>query len=297
MAEINWDATVQTSTRDYKNDTPPNAGCLVRIHPLELENKMMRLTLKHTTIGRELDNDIFCDDSSISRNHAKIIKSRQGFLLEDCNSTNGTFVDGQRIHQHQLTDGCKIQVGNHIFKFLADDSIESQYHETVYAMMTKDGLTNVYNRRYLVESICREYERSRAYGCPFSIVMIDIDFFKKFNDSYGHLAGDEVLQEFARRVDEECGFNKTFARFGGEEFAILLIETSTQQAQEFSEAIRQKICNTPFQCCAGCVEVTASFGVAEYNRETHKNFAELIDQADQNLYQAKANGRNQVSVG
>lgn len=297
MADTDWNVTVQTSTRDYERNGQLTTGCLVRIHPLELENKMVRLTLNKTTLGREPSNDIFCDDTSISRNHASIVKTREGFFLEDRNSTNGTFVDGQRVSNHQLTDGCKIQVGNHIFKFLAGDSIESQYHETVYSMMTKDGLTNVYNKRFLIESVSREFERSQAYGRPFSLVIMDIDYFKKFNDKYGHLAGDEVLQEFAQRIDEECNCNKTFARFGGEEFVVLLIETSTEQAQEFSESIRQKICDTPFECCAGAIDVSASFGIAEFNKDKHKNFAELIDEADQNLYQAKANGRNQVNAG
>ncbi len=129
------------------------------------------------------------------------------------------------------------------------------------------------------------------------LLLMDIDYFKKFNDKFGHLAGDEVLQEFAKRIDDECGCNKTFARFGGEEFAVLLIETSLQEATEFSESIRRKICDAPFECCAGSLEVAASFGVAEYKQEVHQNFAELLDQADQNLYQAKAQGRNQVSAG
>ena len=114
-------------------------------------------------------------------------------MLLDCGSTNGTFVDDLEVSECELRDGCQIQVGNHIFKFLAGDSIESQYHETVYSMMTKDGLTGVFNKRYLVDALAREFERSMAYGRPFSIIISDIDFFKKFNDAYGHLAGDEVL--------------------------------------------------------------------------------------------------------
>lgn len=296
MSDTNWDVTIQTKPADYNREA--NAlqnGCLVRIHPLDLENKMCRITLSRTSIGREPGNDIFCDDSSISRNHAQILKTDEGFVLEDCRSTNGTYVDGLAITRQPLADGSKIQVGNHIFKFLAGDSIESQYHETVYSMMTKDGLTNVFNKRYLIDSISREFERSQAYGRPFSIVMCDIDYFKKFNDKFGHLAGDEVLQEFAQRIDSECGCNRVFARFGGEEFAILLIETSIEAAEQFAEMVRRKIAATPFECCAGAVEVTASFGVAEFSSEQHHNFSELLEQADQALYKAKHNGRNQVS--
>lgn len=295
MSTENWDMTIQTNASNVGlRRTNATKGCLVRIHPLELENKLVRITLSKTTIGREPANDIFCDDTSISRNHAWILKTPQGFVIEDRGSTNGTYVDGESVDRCLLTDGCKVQVGNHIFKFLAGNSIESQYFETVYAMMTKDGLTNVYNKRYLIDALSSEFDRSQAYGRPFSLVMMDIDHFKKFNDTYGHLAGDEVLQEFARRIQSECGPNQVLARFGGEEFAVMLIETERSAATEFAESLRTQIDQSPFGCCAGSLEVTASFGVAEFDGQRHQCFTDLIEQADQNLYQAKANGRNQV---
>lgn len=292
-----WEATVQTPSNHPVSSSVCNHGCLVRIHPLELENKMMRMTQRVTTIGREPTNDVFCDDTSISRQHASITKDEKGFLVTDKGSTNGTFVNGEKIDNRRLVDGDKVQVGNHIFKFLAGDSIESQYHETVYSMMTIDGLTNVFNKRYLLDALAREFERSRTYGRPFSIVMMDIDFFKKFNDTYGHLAGDEVLQEFARRVEGETQPNQIFARFGGEEFAWLMIETDNQKAARLAEAARQRIEETPFRCCAGDLHVTASFGVAQYDINRHQNFAELLEESDQRLYVAKENGRNRVFAG
>lgn len=289
------DATVQTpsDTSSYSSNFCGH-GCLVRIHPLELENKMLRITKPVTTIGREPVNTVFCDDASISRQHAKIVKGSGGFAIEDLGSTNGTFVNGQAVDAKNLSDGDKIQVGNHIFKFLAGDSIESQYHETVYAMMTKDGLTNVNNKRYLVDALQREFERSKAYGRPFSIVMMDIDFFKKFNDTYGHLAGDEVLQEFARRLESLKQPNQIFARFGGEEFAWLMVETEVADAINLAEQARRAVEQQTFDTGAGQLQVTASFGVAQVDPDAHQNFSELLEAADQKLYQAKENGRNQV---
>ncbi len=290
----NWDATIQT---DSKHPTPCGVakhGCLVKIHPLDLDNKMVRLTQRKTTLGREPSNDLFCDDSSISRQHASILKDEQGFMIEDQGSTNGTFLNGEQIDQRRLNDGDQIQVGNHIFKFLAGDSIESQYHETMYSMMTKDGLTNVYNKRYLVDALSRELERAKSFGRPFSFVIMDIDYFKNFNDTYGHLAGDEVLQEFARRNQALCGPNQVFARFGGEEFAMLLIETKLDDAAQIAEQARATVAGQPFHCCAGDLNVTASFGVAQYDAQRHANFSELIEEADRRLYLAKENGRNQV---
>ena len=296
MTLPDFNQTVEAKTRSVKapNKKSIQNGCLIRIHPLEIENKLIRLPHQEVSIGRDPASDIFCDSSSVSRRHAAIKPKDYGFVIEDLESTNGTFINGLAVSNKQLQDGAKIQVGNHIFKFLAGDSIESQYHETMYALMTKDGLTNVFNKRFLIDAVSREFERSQEYGREFCVVMIDIDFFKRFNDTHGHLVGDEVLQEFARRIDQECGANRTFARFGGEEFALLLVETELEEATQFAEAMRKKIASTPFNCCAGKKEVTASFGVAQFDAGTHASFAAVLDQADRHLYIAKANGRNQV---
>jgi len=291
--------TIEAKTKSLKapNKRALQNGCLIRIHPLEIENKLIRLTRVETTIGRDPASDIFCDSSSVSRRHAAIRQGDHGFFIEDCQSTNGTFVDGRSVSSNPLQDGAKIQVGNHIFKFLAGDSIESQYHETMYAMMTKDSLTNVFNKRFLIDAVSREFERSQAFGRVFCVVMIDIDFFKRFNDTHGHLVGDEVLQEFARRIDQDCGANRIFARFGGEEFALLLVETPLSEAADFAEAMRERITSTPFSCGAGELKVTASFGVAQYDADNHKSFSAILDQADRHLYTAKADGRDQVCAG
>ena len=130
MTSENWDATIYASTKNVqREDAKATSGCLVRIHPWELENKLVHITQEVMTLGRDPSSDLFCDDTSISRQHARIRKTPEGFIIEDCQSTNGTFVNGQSISQMPLTEGCQIQVGNHIFKFLAGDSIESQYHE------------------------------------------------------------------------------------------------------------------------------------------------------------------------
>ena len=296
MSTADFNQTIESKTKSVKapNKKSLQNGCLVQIHPMEIENKLIRLPLGGIMIGRDPVSDIFCDNASVSRRHATIGAKDFGFAVEDLGSTNGTFVNGISVASKELRDGDKLQFGNHIFKFLAGDSIESQYHETMYTLMTKDSLTNVYNKRFLIDAVSREFERSQVYGREFCVVMIDIDFFKRFNDTYGHLVGDEVLQEFARRIDQECGANRIFARFGGEEFALLLVETALEDATEFAEAMRTKINSAPFSSCAGELKVTASFGVAQHDADNHDSFAAVLDQADRHLYIAKANGRNQV---
>ena len=296
MSEIqNWDVTLQTNSNNQDDDVANQAGCLVRIHPMELENKLVRLTLAETTIGRQPSCDIFCDDPSISRRHAVILKDENGFFLRDCQSTNGTYVDNQRVSQVPLRDNDQIRVGNHIFKFLADDSIETRYHETVYNMMTKDGLTGAYNKRYLVESLEREFERAKHYGRTFSVIMLDIDHFKQLNDTYGHLAGDEVLQQFAHRLHRLAQCDQMVARFGGEEFSVILPETGLGNALELAEQIRADIDKAPFHTNAAPLDVTASLGVAELDLEKHTCFSDLLEAADQRLYEAKESGRNRVA--
>jgi diguanylate cyclase (GGDEF)-like protein len=290
----NCDLTIHQLQQQNPAGNAQSQGCLVRIHPLQLENKLVRISQPKTRIGRDAASDIFCNDNSISRNHAVVIRTETGFEIEDQQSTNGTFVDGVLTTRGNLADGCNIQVGNHIFKFLAGESIESQYHETVYSMMTKDGLTGVFNKRYLTDAASHEFDRSSKHNRTYSIVMMDIDFFKKFNDTYGHLAGDEVLQEFARRVQSHCCKDSIFGRFGGEEFAVVLAETDLQTAVDFAEQLREIISSTPFACCVGNLEVTASFGVAQYCGERHETFISIIEEADQHLYKAKQSGRNRV---
>ena len=295
VTEKDVDVTVKTDLSSPTTKVSVDkASCMVRIHPLEIENNLIRLTKIVTTLGRDAKNDIVCDDTSISRKHAQVLNEDGEYVLQDCDSTNGTIVDGEPITSVELTDGCQIQLGNHIFKFLANDSMESQYHETIYSLMTKDGLTNVYNKRYLVEILGREFERNKNHDRPFSIILIDIDHFKQLNDTHGHLVGDEVLKDFATRIERACGPDQVFARYGGEEFAVLLVETDGHSASQFAESLRQSIDGVPFECTAGALQITASFGVAQCNTDQHETYSDLLEEADRNLYQAKADGRNKV---
>lgn len=290
----NFDATIQKPNQPLIATGNSNVGCMIRIHPFQLENRLIRLNQSKFIIGRDPACDIVCDDGSISRNHAIVRRTKDGFTIEDCQSTNGTFVDGVKVQNILLASGSQIQVGNHIFKFMSGDSIETQYYETAYNLMTQDGLTGVYNKRFLTDAVSREFSRAAKYGRPFCVIMMDIDYFKKFNDTHGHLAGDDVLKEFANRLRSQCTDDHTLGRFGGEEFAVLLVETDLASAVEFAEKLRSVIIASPFECCAGSLKVTASFGVAQFELSSQSNYCDLINLADQRLYVAKQNGRDQV---
>ncbi|HEX2836064.1 MAG TPA: diguanylate cyclase [Thermoanaerobaculia bacterium] len=159
-----------------------------------------------------------------------------------------------------------------------------------------DGLTKLHNHRHFQDELSRAFEESQRYQRPLSLVMIDIDFFKKINDTYGHAVGDDVLKGVARRYRDSVRSTDLVARYGGEEFAVMMPETSLQDAMLFAEKIRHLIEEAPLETQAGAVPATISLGVASVPHSRIHTAKELIIAADKALYRAKKNGRNQVQA-
>jgi len=156
-----------------------------------------------------------------------------------------------------------------------------------------DGLTQLLNHRHFQEILSQEFKRLERESTFLSLLMLDIDHFKKFNDTYGHPVGDQVLKKVARILKDSCREIDFVARYGGEEFAVLLINTDQDGAIQMAERIRQTIAKDTFMVDDLSLQVTASLGVATYpDNCTEKQ--SLIDFADQALYQAKSGGRNRV---
>jgi diguanylate cyclase (GGDEF)-like protein len=162
-----------------------------------------------------------------------------------------------------------------------------------------DALTGAYNRRYLMEQLPRELERCRRYAYPLSVLMCDVDHFKKINDARGHAAGDDVLQQFVARAQKTIRTNSDWvSRYGGEEFLIVLPETPHAGAMHVAEKIRCLISSTPFATRAGDAAVTASFGVASTGLagpDIALTVDTLIRTADECLYRSKEQGRDRSS--
>jgi diguanylate cyclase (GGDEF)-like protein len=156
-----------------------------------------------------------------------------------------------------------------------------------------DGLTQLYNRRFIEESLAKEFGRSRRYGHTLSLILCDIDHFKQVNDNYGHLVGDEVLREVSRRLAEGVRVSDQLGRYGGEEFLVLLPETDTQGGQILAERLRQVVESEPIESHGHSLNITISLGLTELHGGC-LTYEQLIHEADQALYQAKAQGRNQV---
>jgi diguanylate cyclase (GGDEF)-like protein len=158
-----------------------------------------------------------------------------------------------------------------------------------------DPLTLLHNRRCLLERLPALVADCRQRGAPLSAVMADLDHFKQVNDSYGHPVGDEVLVEAADRLRQSCRLSDLPARWGGEEFLVLLPDTRRGEARAMAERIRELIGRQPFVTSAGPLRVTASVGAAELDAD--EGPSSLLQRADEALYRAKDSGRNRVRCG
>jgi len=284
--------TVVTAISRLADRPPRNEACLVVIYGDEL-GKKYNLNASSLLIGRSSKCDIQIDQESTSRNHSKIVNTGKSILIRDLGSTNGTYVNDEPIEEHVLRDGDFIKIGRTIFKFLTGGNIENAYHEEIYRLTTVDGLTQISNKRHFMETLEREIARGQRYQRPLSLVMFDIDHFKIINDTYGHLAGDYVLNQLATAVKQRIRREDVFARYGGEEFAIVLPEIEVPTALLFAEKVRQLVQQHEFRFEKTRIDVTISVGVAGTERKDVEAEA-LIKRADEQLYAAKSAGRNRV---
>jgi len=166
--------------------------------------------------------------------------------------------------------------------------------DSISEISNRDGLTGVYNRRYLENHLRMEFERTRRYGGNFSLILFDLDFFKKVNDTYGHLGGDKVLIDVAARLRERVRSSDVVGRYGGEEFMVVLPETNLEGAVQFAEGIRQLVEWEPVTFEDQSIPVTISMGVTEFHNGMSA-YTSMTHQADIALYASKAAGRNRVT--
>ena len=268
-------------------------SCLVEIHGPELGKKYV-LDAEEFTIGRDVKNNIVVDLDNVSRRHAKITTRQGKCFVMDLGSTNGTYLNDQEVREETpLRSGDFVKVGGSIFKFLSGGNIESLYHEEIYQLTIMDGLTQINNKRYFLEYLEREMGRCHRYNRSLSLVMFDIDHFKKINDTHGHLAGDYVLRELAGVVRQRIRKEECFARYGGEEFAVVMPEAGPDNTRRFAEKIRKLVEAHPFAFEDQEIKVTISLGVADMTVDMTEPL-QFIKVADANLYQAKKSGRNRV---
>jgi two-component system cell cycle response regulator len=257
--------------------------------------KMYKVQNDRTFIGRAPDCDVLVDDEGVSRRHAYIQRGVEAYEVVDNNSTNGIFINGQRVRGHALKDGDRLQVGSStILKFSFQDEMEQNYQKQLYDSATRDALTGAYNKKYFADQLKTEFAYCFRHDTHLSLCLFDIDFFKKLNDGWGHLAGDMVLKELAQVVMKTLRTEDIFARYGGEEFGVILRDTDGEHAFLIAERLRRKIEAYKFMYEGERLPVTVSIGVSTLEQKNHESPKAMVKAADGYLYKAKEAGRNRT---
>jgi diguanylate cyclase (GGDEF)-like protein len=250
-------------------------------------------------IGRRDGVDVQIRDDGVSRRHATIRVDGEGAFLVDLGSANGTYVEGRRLPEARVSDGARIQIGAHTtLKFIWADEVEAFYQARLAEGAFQDPLTGLYNRRHLDERLSAELAAAERHGRALSLLLVDIDHFKKVNDAHGHIAGDEALKMIAFVLRGAVRREDVLARYGGEEFCVIARETPLEGARALAERIRAAVERSHFVWegqdlgVTVSVGVTVSTGLAEFVRgHTERDLFALADRA---LYAAKEQGRNRV---
>ena len=255
------------------------------------------------SLGRAPENQIRLLEPEVSRHHARLeLVHQRGVpaivLLSDLGSTNGTFVNGCQIHPRNgpvtLRQGDVIRMGTQAFKLTHMDELEKTYHQAVLAQVTVDPLTRLSNRAAVLGFLEKHTDLARRYRRPLAIIMCDLDHFKEVNDRYGHASGDLVLRSFSDVVAGRLRASDLVGRIGGEEFLVVLPETSGAEALSVAEGLRAALAAEPMPVPAGDdLRVTCCFGVVQYGGHDVDG-GSLLARADMALYRAKAAGRNRV---
>ncbi len=279
-------------------ETSPPAVVLL-MGPARYVGRQWLLNMTEMVVGRAYESHIFVEDRSISKRHGKFFTKDGNVFYEDLNSTNGTEVNGRKVAAQEpiaLRNNDQLKCGNVIFKFLDQGNLETFTHKNTYDRTQLDPLTQIYNKGALLAT-GEEIVRKGLQG-NFSVVVIvfDLDNFKMVNDTYGHQAGDYVLREMASLIQNQLIRSEDFfARFGGEEFCLILSGSPLQRGVEVAERIRSTIADYEFKYNDTDLPVTVSMGVAVLEPGM-ADWKDLFEKADKAAYLSKQGGKNRVST-
>lgn len=264
----------------------------------ELPGALFPLRAEEVVIGRDTDVAISLPDHNLSRQHARVLRRGDVYTVEDLGSTNGTFVDGARVlGTCVLEDGCRVHLGSRtVLHFRLYDAVELEAACASYALTVRDPLTGVYNRRYLQERLSSEAAYCRRHCTPLSLIMLDIDHFKRINDQFGHGVGDDALCALAKILSDLTRREDVLARYGGEEFALVVRGIGRQEVLALAERIRREVASRRLPVGTGSVSFTVSVGIAHCEDGSDSEAQLLLEVADRALYAAKDAGRNLVSM-
>jgi diguanylate cyclase (GGDEF)-like protein len=258
------------------------------------------------TIGRALEADVRLNDVRASRLHARITSEQDAesgityYRITDLSSTNGTLVNGETITEAFLNDGDKIVIGDHLFRFDMLDEIDREFQQQIHRLLAHDELTGLLTSKSFFSELRRESARAQAEARPFCVLMMDLDYFKEVNDTYGHLVGSTTLEETGHVIKEALRAGDVAARFGGEEFAAFLLDANYAQGLIAAERVRVAIEEYHFPVrrldspdSDATHRITISIGVAAFPDDATDPI-HLVELADSALYRAKRGGRNRI---
>jgi diguanylate cyclase (GGDEF)-like protein len=280
-----------------EDSRPRDRGALIQMNGLEAGR--LYLLADAVTLGRGRHCNLRFDDATLSRIHARVIRRGEDYFLEDAGSLNGCFVNDRRMQRARLVNGDRVRLASGAsLRFQIVDEEEEKSLTRLYDSSTRDGLTGALNRKYLEERLSAEVAYAARHRTELSVVMLDIDHFKRINDSRGHLAGDAVLQHIAKLISSVLRAEDVLARYGGEELVAVARGISVTDAAMLAERLRVSVEQTesPFEGVP--IRATMSAGVASLACcAGGRAPKDLIARADARLYQAKARGRNRVIAG
>ncbi len=273
-------------------------ACFVVLDGLDI-GQIIEIKNSVVSVGRDPNCDVVFQDDSLSRMHVEVrYFGTDHIAVRDLDSTNGTFVDGKRITETILRDGDKMLLGRStLVKFILQDKLDETAQRQLYESSFSDELTGLYNRKYFNQKIDQDLSFAERHKIPISLFILDIDHFKKVNDTLGHPAGDQVLVSVSDVIGSMTRAEDTLARYGGEEFAIISPGTNLAGAQTLGERIRAGVeahQTSMRDEAVSEVQVTISIGVCTLMPGKEIKSEDLIEAADKNLYAAKEGGRNIV---
>jgi len=247
------------------------------------------------TIGRSAEAAIVLDDERISRIHCAVTRTPQEIVIEDRQSKNGTFLDGQRIERDVLKSSATIQIGHSLLKLEYKDKSEIDFEDGLFRKAMTDPLTGIPNRQYFMRRAAEELPMVRRSGGAIALIMMDLDGFKNVNDRQGHQAGDYVLCQVATLINANKREEDLLARYGGDEFIVMLRgQMGPKGALDFCERCRLAVARFHFEFDGQSLPLTISMGLCQVAGATGLEFDALIARADRALYRAKQDGRNCV---
>lgn len=272
----------------------PDRHIIVRMDSANV-GQVFALDSEEWTLGRHTQSTIVLTDDGVSRKHARIVRQGDRYVLEDQGSANGTFVRGEKVDRHVLTDGDVFQLGPTVmFRYTYTDASQERMLNKLYEASVRDALTGTYNREHFEERLKVEVAYARRHNTVVSLVMFDLDHFKKINDNYGHPAGDAALIYVSQRVQKGLRTEDVFARYGGEEFAVILRGIDLEGSRRVGERLRSTVAATPVEFDGKTFPVTMSVGCATLSDCPEPSTTALVAIADRRLYAAKHGGRNRV---